>query len=582
VISFLLFAVNISHAAPTKVRTTVSGQLQRFGSFVKTKKSKKSTGPKASMIAEPPKLETSVPGFGAVTFEFSSIRGKDWDSSFSTKTHSVDDNKLVTLFSGEAIFKESGKRVPAAASVYKVNGVQNGFIHFPAPGTSEGENRKLFELNFKLEGGNSVTSAQLILADEDDFEGKTCSEVDAPENAGPRRAAIETAGTSLRILQLATEADKEFFDLYGVNSNAQMATIVNAADTIYQRDLNLDIEISQQNTATTVSQPYNSTDPLTLLNQFRTTVVPGGSLGTADAFHLFTGKELDSSTVGLAWVGVVCSNPTHSHGLTQHLSSALDYVIFAHELGHNLSGNHDSSLPATIMYPSVGTNHTTFSSGSITEIGTHVTNFGSCLAAAPTATPTPTASPTASPSPTATSTSAPSPTSTQSPEPTVTASPEPTTIPTALPTAFPTSVPTADPTIIPRNGPDPSDPTDGFPAPETTNLNLKSVYSSRTGIVDSLITLSGEVNSICGLRLQLADNLAFQRAKTVTLRHRAKTRVMILTGTSVRNSNERVYLRAVYGSCGGTTVSSETSQITPYAQRFRVKESAARWISRIR
>jgi hypothetical protein len=71
-----------------------------------------------------------------------------------------------------------------------------------------------------------------------------------------------------------------------------------------------------------------------------------------DVGHLFTGKDLDGSTVGLGWIGVICagnfsncnaSGSSHSYSLVQSRFSttlALRVQDSAHELGHNWNACH--------------------------------------------------------------------------------------------------------------------------------------------------------------------------------------------------------------------------------------------------
>lgn len=588
-------------AAPKHYKTTVSGRLGQFVSQLNDKKSAKKNSNKSLALSIPATVNVVVPTYGPVKISFFSLQSKDWDASFEGSNGVVEDNKSQTLFKGVALFQSSNEEVPVAGSVYKVNGVPRAFIHFSAPETNSPNasiggasgKRDLFELRFSVTGDGQVSAkAELWAASKDDFQGSTCAASSENSEQAPlalRKLAFNTLPTSLKVLDLATEGDKEWFDQYGVSSNAQMATVVNAADTIYQRDLNIDLNIVHQSTQTSISQPYTATDANTLLDQFRTL---NSGLGSADAYHLFTGKNLDGSTVGIAWVGVICAFPSYSYGLTQKLSPTLDHVIFAHEIGHNFGGDHDSSLPATVMYPSVGSTQTTFSSTSITQINNHIASSPVCLATATaTPTPTPTATATATPTATPTSTATPTPTATATPAPTGT--PEPTSAPTAAPTNAPSPVPTEQPTAAPtptptatatpepRSGPDPSDPDDGLPSPETTSLNLQARYSASLGRTDLTVTLGGESNKLCRLNVQIADNLAFTKARVISLRQARNTRISISSRTSVRNRSEKVYLRATYNGCGGQAVLSETAEINPFTARMRIKESPAKWISRL-
>ncbi|XP_060762637.1 zinc metalloproteinase-disintegrin-like crotastatin [Neoarius graeffei] len=62
-----------------------------------------------------------------------------------------------------------------------------------------------------------------------------------------------------------------------------------------------------------------------------------------DNAHLITGIDFEGSTVGLAYIGTLCSG--HSAGVIQdhNLRAIAVGATLAHEMGHNLGMNHDSS-----------------------------------------------------------------------------------------------------------------------------------------------------------------------------------------------------------------------------------------------
>ncbi|XP_067399806.1 zinc metalloproteinase-disintegrin-like ohanin [Emydura macquarii macquarii] len=64
-----------------------------------------------------------------------------------------------------------------------------------------------------------------------------------------------------------------------------------------------------------------------------------------DNAQLITGIDLDGSTVGLAFVGTMCS-PTHSAGIVEdHNTNPISIgATMAHEMGHNFGMNHDTSF----------------------------------------------------------------------------------------------------------------------------------------------------------------------------------------------------------------------------------------------
>ncbi len=122
----------------------------------------------------------------------------------------------------------------------------------------------------------------------------------------------------------------------------------------------------------------SSTNPSTLLNSF------GGWAGTGfsaahDVASLWTDREFDGPTVGLAWLDAVCFN-TFKYNVLQDFTSNANFlrVLQAHELGHNFGSGHDASGSGTIMAPTIN-NTNDWSGSSVNQIDSYVAGVG-CLA----------------------------------------------------------------------------------------------------------------------------------------------------------------------------------------------------------
>ena len=195
-----------------------------------------------------------------------------------------------------------------------------------------------------------------------------------------------------RRLQVATDFDGQYYQRYGQGSFSRIQSILNSVDGIYRADLNLFISITYQQGWSSVSgDPYTSLSANTTLTQFRNwwNANRGGTV--RDTAHQFSGKNFSGSTVGIAWVGVVCNVPSLSYGVSQDQSSSfLNTQLTGHEIGHNLSAGHDNQSPVCSgvscngsgpvmcsFLQSSGSNR--FSSCSRSSVANHVASFGSCL-----------------------------------------------------------------------------------------------------------------------------------------------------------------------------------------------------------
>ncbi|HVR76528.1 MAG TPA: zinc-dependent metalloprotease, partial [Planctomycetota bacterium] len=207
----------------------------------------------------------------------------------------------------------------------------------------------------------------------------------AQEDASePREGGGTAAAGQLRVFELAVDADVEFFAAYGSEATAEIEATLNMVDGIFEAEIGLTIDLVSVNVWQSEPDPYTATNGSTLLGQLRSYWNEDNAGIARDAVHLFTGKDLDGSTVGIAYVSVVCNKST-AYAVSQDLASdVLMPLLVAHELGHNLGSGHDTtgSSPRYIMYPSLGfTNLDEFSAASKTSIGDYIDSV-SCLALA--------------------------------------------------------------------------------------------------------------------------------------------------------------------------------------------------------
>jgi hypothetical protein len=181
-------------------------------------------------------------------------------------------------------------------------------------------------------------------------------------------------------LDLATEGDEALYAAWGTSTNAQIQDIVNTAATVYLSQLGIVLNVADQHYFT-ANDPFTSTDSADILTTFQSYTLSNRQLSSsADAYMLFSGLDFDDSIVGLAYVGAICADGgDYSFGIVQRVSSTIQSIVFAHELGHNFGANHDNSTPS-IMSAFVSAENTAFSSTSTIEMDSHLSSFNSCLA----------------------------------------------------------------------------------------------------------------------------------------------------------------------------------------------------------
>jgi len=193
-------------------------------------------------------------------------------------------------------------------------------------------------------------------------------------------------------VELACDADYNFYQKNGnssANTISDIEAVVNDTEVIYQNDVGICYDVPTIIVRTSsASNPYTSNDAGTLLDQFRAEWRNNQGAIHRDFAELFTGRNINGGTIGIAWLGVVCnSNYGYSMVESRYTSNWTRRVsLTAHELGHNWNAGHCCSScsgcsSCHIMCPCNGGcsgNGSKFGTSSISSINNHK-NSRSCL-----------------------------------------------------------------------------------------------------------------------------------------------------------------------------------------------------------
>ena len=206
---------------------------------------------------------------------------------------------------------------------------------------------------------------------------KTCGLEHLPNALGDRGVQLNqrlaqggACGTGLCVAELAADADYEYFLDYGSVSAVmnRINSVINTVNVQYERDVDITHVITTIIVRTAEPDPYSSTDAVTLLNQFRNHWQSSQGGIQRDMAQLFTGKEINSSTIGIAWLNAVCGSYGYSvvqSDFNGSFGCATD--LTAHELGHNWGAGHCSCTSNT-MNPYITCANVFHSTFSIPEI----------------------------------------------------------------------------------------------------------------------------------------------------------------------------------------------------------------------
>ncbi len=373
-----------THVDPSARSVTIKGDVASLTQLHRTTAAVNRRFPTIRLVAR------NVPGVGTAEFVFRKRKLPPAQAVIVKNGKTVVDPLVPTLLQGKAFLRRArgvASVVPASLAIIK-KGVT---LQFTWARTDSSDSRGRSVLLKAQLSSDEVLTARALMKPGSSFSRHECGATHDNHVSTIRGArgadAAQAQGFELyRIITLSTDADLEWYARYGEASNAEIAATINAAEAMYQEQLGIRFAVVRQHLYTD-SSPYVSTNPSVLLTSFRTNELNPRNLGVnpatfdedVDAKYLFTGKQLDGTTVGLSYVGAMCWSPRDAYGLVQDVSRELNIIVFAHEMGHTLGAQHDPSDRLGIMYPQVGFDRRYLSPLSIEQINRHFSWFGKCI-----------------------------------------------------------------------------------------------------------------------------------------------------------------------------------------------------------
>jgi hypothetical protein len=180
-------------------------------------------------------------------------------------------------------------------------------------------------------------------------------------------------GPSLtRQIEISLIADGDFQAAESADPIAAMLARLNIVEGIFSEQVGLLILATDVRLIPANADPFTSTKGVTLLEQVGTYRSATPEVRARGLAHLMTGKDLDGTTAGIAFVRTVCDVERGVSLSSRSFGTTISALIMAHELGHNFGAEHDGEAGTVcggvgggfIMAPSVS-GYTTFSQCSI-------------------------------------------------------------------------------------------------------------------------------------------------------------------------------------------------------------------------
>ena len=170
-------------------------------------------------------------------------------------------------------------------------------------------------------------------------------------------------------------ADSDFQAAEAGDPTAAMLARLNIVEGIFSEQVGLLVLATDVRLISATNDPFKATKGSTLLEQLGAYRKQTPAVRARGLAHLVTGKDLDGTTAGIAYVRTVCEVETGVSISSRSFGTTISALVMAHELGHNFGAEHDgepetscASVNGGFIMASTVSGYSTFSQCSIDKM----------------------------------------------------------------------------------------------------------------------------------------------------------------------------------------------------------------------
>lgn len=185
----------------------------------------------------------------------------------------------------------------------------------------------------------------------------------------------EAAAAASQSIDVIVVGDSQFQTENPTDPTGALMDRLNIVDGYFSDQVGVTLNVIEFRLTDAATEPFTTNDAGDLLDEVSDYKNSEAASRNAGLLHLYTGRNLDGSTAGIAFRGALCSSRFGTALSEGRRNLATDSLIAAHEFGHNFGSPHDGdsngacgATPENFLMAPAINGSSTFSACSLQEI----------------------------------------------------------------------------------------------------------------------------------------------------------------------------------------------------------------------